>query len=95
MTTGILLKRNTTNSQKGDYTILYEYDEMDEMGNYTQVKLIYEDTKKLQRFIPKGVYLLLKLYVLVNLLKFTYILRLNCTRRLDKRPFETLYLPAF
>lgn len=48
-----LVKTKYSNSQKGDYTILYEYDEMDEMGNYTQVKLIYEDTKKLQRFIRK------------------------------------------
>jgi hypothetical protein len=49
-----LVKTNYTNSEKGDYTILYEYDELDEVGNYTQVKLIYEDSKKLQRFIQKA-----------------------------------------
>ena len=49
-----LVKTNYTNSEKGDYTILYEYDELDEIGNYTQVKLIYEDSKKLQRFIQKA-----------------------------------------
>jgi len=48
-----LIKTYYSNAQKGDYIIDYEYDEMDEMGNYTQVKLVYDDSKKLQRFIQK------------------------------------------
>jgi len=48
-----LLKTIYSSDSKGVYVIVYDYDEMDETGNYTQVKLIYEDTKKLQRFIQK------------------------------------------
>lgn len=48
-----LVRTTYSNAEKGDYSIRYEYDEIDDMGNPTQVKLIYEDTKKLQRFILK------------------------------------------
>jgi hypothetical protein len=41
------------NASKGMYNIVYEYDEMDEVGNYSEVKLFYEDSRKLQRFIKK------------------------------------------
>ncbi len=48
-----LIKTHYSNDAKGFYTIVYTYDEMDDTGNYQQVKLMYEDTKKLQRFIKK------------------------------------------
>jgi hypothetical protein len=51
-----LVKTQYNNARKGIYTISYDYNEMDETGNYTQVKLIYEDSKKLQRFIKKEFY---------------------------------------
>lgn len=48
-----LIKTQYNHATKGLYSIIYEYDDMDEMGNYQEVKLIYEDSKKLQRFIKK------------------------------------------
>lgn len=48
-----LVKTTYTNAQKGNYSILYYYDQMDSMGNYKQVSLIYEDTKKMQRYIER------------------------------------------
>lgn len=51
-----LLKTHYNNAEKGNYTIVYDYDDMDDMGNYQQVKLLYEDSKKLQRFILKKFY---------------------------------------
>ena len=48
-----LIRTIYNNEKKGVYSVVYEYDEMDESGNYTEVKLFYEDTKELQRFIKK------------------------------------------
>lgn len=48
-----LIKTQYNHATNGLYSIIYEYDEMDDKGNYQEVKLIYEVTKKLQRFIKK------------------------------------------
>lgn len=48
-----LVKTIYTNDKTGIYTIVYDYDDMDDSGNYTLVKLVYEETKKLQRLVQK------------------------------------------
>lgn len=48
-----LTKTRYLNPTKGSYNMIYEYDKMDSVGNYQHVKLIYEETKKIQRFIIK------------------------------------------